>query len=182
MRRRFLAYGTVGIFTVLFGSLIFLGGSTGCYGDQCTGTVGEFGLNAGEGRLLDPNTWESNLQSSEWLSYSHQRSWFIRVKGFEGRDISQVFVYISPDKDPNVFQQGTYKQYTLASGNLAEITIAENGRPGVTPLVQVHNDTCADYYTRIVVEAYPALPDAGTPDTADTGTNQDAASDTGATE
>ncbi|WP_394831834.1 hypothetical protein LVJ94_35495 [Pendulispora rubella] len=161
---------------------MFLGGSTGCYGDQCVGSAGPFGENEGEGKLIDANTWESNSQSSEWLSYSPQRSWFIRARGFEGRDISKVSVYISPDKAPNVREEGKYKQYTLASGNLAEITVLDNGIPGVTPLIQVHNDTCADYFTRVVIEAYPALPDGGLPDTADTGTNQDASRDTGATE
>jgi len=182
MRRRFLTYGTLGIVAAILGSLTFLGASTGCYGDQCTGSAGDYGWNPGEGRLLDSDTWESNPQVSRWLEYSHQRSWFVHLPAFQGREISNVYVYISPDPDPNVSNPPQYKQYTLASGNLAEITVNFSGTPGLVPTVQVHNDTCADYYSRIVITAYPATPDAGIPNTADTGTNQDAASDTGATE
>ena len=182
MRRHFLTYTTLGGFTLLLGSLMFLGGSSGCYGDQCTGSVANYGQTPGEGRLLDPDSWESNAQVSNWLDYSHQRSWYIYLPMFQGREIGQVYTYISPDPNPNVREDGKYKQYTLASGNLAEITIFDSGQPGKTPFIQVHNDTCADYFARIVITAYPAAPDAGTPNTSDSGPTQYAARDTGATE
>jgi len=177
--RKIVGYGALGAALTLASSFAFLGGSSGCYGDQCVGDTVEFGVNDGEGALVTPDTWESSTQVSTWLKYTHQRSYFVTLRGLEGRDILDVFVYISPDDAPNVLSD-QYTQYTLAGGNLAEITIVDTNKPGIPPRVQVHNDTCADYSARIVVQLKPASPDAGAPGDGDA--SLDSSTDTGVTE
>jgi len=179
---RFFAYGTLGATLLLVGSLAILGTGTGCYGDQCIGDNVNFGDKEGEGRLVSPDIWESQPQSAtNWMSYSHQRLYTVHPRGLEGRDILQVFPYISPDTNPNEISQ-----WTLAGGNLGEIKILDTNVPGLVPTVLVKNDTCADYFIRIVIQAYPAAPptDAGTPNSGDAGpdSNLDATTDTGVTE
>ena len=42
--------------------------ASGCYGHTCDGEVTFFGKNAGEGRLLGADTWESGPIDGAWLS------------------------------------------------------------------------------------------------------------------
>ncbi|WP_394827209.1 hypothetical protein [Pendulispora albinea] len=181
---RVILFGALGstLLTLLLGAgLALVAGSAGCYGDQCVGSDLEFGDKEGEGHLVTTDIWESHAQSAKWLRYSPKRRYFLRLHGFEGRKVFRVITYVSPDESPNGPQPGT--QFTVAGGNLAEVKILETP-PGEAPRVVVANDTCADYYARFEVQAYPSGPvtDAGPPDAGDAGTgaNLDASSDTGA--
>ena len=154
--------------------------TTACQDRTCTGSFADFGRAPFQGELIDPDTWESTPQGSKWLPYPGQRSWFFFPRGLERRQIASVLVYISPVESPN----DPGGQYTVASGNVATIrTFADPADPQLlNPGVQVGNDTCADFFVRVVVRAYPAG-DAGLVDAAapaqEAGDNDDGGSDAG---
>lgn len=175
--RRALGWGSLSTMLILISSFAFVG-QTGCYGDQCIGDIQEYG-DATHGELTSPDTWESNPPNSGWLNFSHKRTFNVHLYGLEGRDIQQVLPYISPDSVPK--SDYGQSQYTLASGNLAEIQNLGTNIPGIPPTVRILNDTCADYYLRLLVIATPKAPGAAV----DAGVNDagaDAIGDTGAKE
>ena len=166
MRKRIWALS--GGFVAIALSFFVLESTSGCLGHQCDGSSDDFGEGPGEGALV-PNSrdiWESTPLASQWRNYPHQRTLNLHPHVFDGRTITQVFVYNSPDSQPNLITgpdgaaifppPGT--NFTLASGSLAEVSLFGSS------YVRVHNDTCADYFVRVVVEAAPLAPsvDAGT--------------------
>jgi hypothetical protein len=97
------------------------------------------------GRLIDPNTWESS-PITEGLLYGAQRVWDLHPRGIQGR-IYEVVPYIAASiPDP----KNDATQWVIAPGNLAEVKIVNDPND---PFVRVHNDTCAEYYLRVVVRA-----------------------------
>jgi len=170
--------GTLG--AAWLGVAIFaLVGQSGCYGDQCIGDAMDVGN--GRGRLVSEDTWESNPQDDDagWYQYRHERAFVFHPQGLEGRAILGVTPYISSDRRPNELGQG--RQFTVASGNLAEIRIDAAASPTDPPTIVVLNDTCAEYWLRIVVTAYPKT-DGGAMDAGDAGSERDSAPSDGATE
>ncbi|WP_394850174.1 hypothetical protein LZC95_22290 [Pendulispora brunnea] len=133
-------------------SAFALGSSSGCYGDQCEQS--EANVDA-PGRLIDADTWESTPVDSNWLLYSGQHTWVFHPHVLDGRDIRQVNVFISPDEFPNKDKTDTEgrHQWTQAGGNLAQITVLKKDGGNA---IYVWNNTCASYFVRIEVTAYPA--------------------------
>ena len=128
--------------------------ASGCYGRTCEGEVTFFGKNAGEGRLLGADTWESGPIDGTWLPFPKQRAWVFELRDLGGRLPAVVTPYVSAQADPTREPGGSF---AIAAGNLAEISgIASNQ-------VVVRNGTCADYFIRVVVEAAPRGPDAEAP-------------------
>jgi hypothetical protein len=132
------------------------------------------------GHQLDEWTWESGpiLQHTDddnWLEFPGQRFVQLFPNG-KDRDIGagpfpgpydEVLAYVSSDPEANAVGNN----WTLASGNLAEITVHEPepyndaGTGDHDWFVTVHNDTCAPYYLRVVVRrATPSVADAGSVD------------------
>jgi hypothetical protein len=124
------------------------GASVGCFDGSCDDQ--ESRSPAGGGRLVDANTWESSAIDGEWFRYDHRMLIAFDTTLLGPRLPDWVQVYISASKRP--LQGGSF---TLAGGNVADIAI---GGPGA---VYVKNNTCAEYYIRIVVHAPPLPPDAG---------------------
>lgn len=104
------------------------------------------------GRLFDPYTWESNPIDSGWLPFPGQREWIMTLRDAKtsariAGQVLQITAYVSSN---NVGSDGT-----LAGGNLAEVRMVTSN------VIGVRNDTCADYFVRVVVTSRP-LPDGGT--------------------
>ncbi|NOU31680.1 MAG: hypothetical protein HOO96_27580 [Polyangiaceae bacterium] len=127
------------------------GASVGCFDGSCDDQ--ESRTQPGSGRLVDADTWESGPIDGEWLRYDHRMLIAFDTSLLGTRLPDSVLVYISADKRP--LQGGSF---TIAGGNVADITI---GGPGA---VYVKNNSCAEYYIRLVVHAPPQAPDAGATD------------------
>jgi hypothetical protein len=86
--------------------------------------------------------------------------------------------FYGPNWDFDVFvgtdpQPGTTGNFTIASGNLAEIFLVADPSPSqfasematnpsaAPPSFNVTNATCAEYYLRVVIHRYPGPDDAG---------------------
>ena len=132
-----------------------------CQTKACDGTLEIFGDKPGQGQFVDVNTWQSNPNGDLWLPYPAQRTWLLippGVTGPGGRPLKYSLVYISPAINPNRIpgpNEGG-DNFTLATGNVATVTYR-------TDAVFVHNDTCSDYFVRIVLVLEDS-PDAGPPD------------------
>jgi hypothetical protein len=122
--------------------------SSACYTHNCDADVKEYGVDAGEGRMLDENTWESNAVDGPWLPFPRQRFYSFDLHQMGNRIPAIVLPYVSAQSNPKA-EGGNF---TLGSGNLTEISAADVSH------VTIHNGTCADYYLRLVVEAEPLPP------------------------
>jgi hypothetical protein len=131
--------------------------AAGCYGHNCDGDIQVFGRNPGEGQLLDPDTWQSNPVDGVWLPFPTQRLDLIELRDLGDRAPELIVPYVSAESNPHE----ALTNFTVAAGNIAELSGAEKGR------LAVRNGTCSDYYLRVVVKTSPrppvaALTDAGT--------------------
>lgn len=106
------------------------------------------------GRLLDPYTWESNPIGDGWVPYDGQTQYTMNVRDKSGATIQGRIFKITSYIATNVY--GT--DGTQTAGNLTEeIQIGP-------AQIRVWNQTCANYYVRVVVEARPESVDAGVSD------------------
>lgn len=141
MRR---AHVLVGLWAVVSAAAVF---GPGCYGRNCEGTTERVGANAGEGRMLDANTWESAPMDGDWLPFPRQRYYAFEIQALDSRVPYEVIPYVSPRVHP----AGT-SDFTIGSGNL---TLLYNPRPNG---IDVKNDSCSDYFLRLLVKV-PPLPE-----------------------
>lgn len=127
----------------------------GCYGRNCEGGVETYGADPGQGRMLDEDTWESSPQDGKWLWFPRQRTFVFDIRALSGRTPQIILPYLSAVAEPS--KTGNF---TPGGGNL---TLLSGARPNG---INVTNDTCSDYYLRLVVSAAPlppAVPDATAP-------------------
>jgi len=147
----------------------------GCQGRECESDgFKDYGYGAGEGHLVDANTWETTPNAhyadgtlANWLPFGPYHTWVIHPVGLEGRDLLLTQVYYSADPDPN----DPGNNYTTAAGNGATVGVSSDSRA-----VFVTNSTCAPTYIRVVIVADP-LPPSGP--NLDAGAAAAAASDEG---
>ncbi len=130
----------------------------GCYGRNCEGETAAYGRVPGEGRMVAPDAWESNPIDGKWLPFPRQRSWVFEMRDLGQRTPYLPEVFISGNENPSA-ENGNF---TLAGGNLAEVSSVGPGR------MTVKNDTCADYFVRVVAHA-PPNPPVVTPPIGDAG-------------
>ncbi len=134
----------------------FLPITSGCFGHQCDFSSADFGKeDGGEGDLLpgDPSTWQTTPIAGNWVPYPHNHTVVIRPYPLIGRTITNVIVYISPNQ--NADAPGS--NFTTAAGNLGEVAVFQ-GRPNDPKdpgAINVHNDTCADFFMRAVITSGP---------------------------
>jgi hypothetical protein len=149
MRKFLIGWSLAGVGAVLGGALVF---EAGCYSrDVCDGGgFVTYGSEPGQGTLATPDIWESGPQTGDWMPFPRKRNWIIHPKGLEGRGILRVTPYVSPDQNP----AKQFTQFTTGAGNLTELRIDGDN-------IWVINDTCEDFFLRVVIEAYPAPPVAG---------------------
>jgi hypothetical protein len=141
--RKLLALG--GLWLVVSAGVVL---APGCYGRNCEGDTMSFGAEPGQGDMIDVNTWESSPADSEWIAFPRQRYYIFDLRALGGRTPELVLPYIAAQKTPN---DGTGNA-TLGAGNLALILNQSSNR------VDIKNDTCSDYYIRLVVTAPPVPP------------------------
>jgi hypothetical protein len=123
-------------------------GGVACTTHQCDGDFQDFF----GGRVVDANTYETNAIDEPWLDYPGQRSYLIHFPIDFGRPPLWTDTYVATD--PNANAPGN--QWAQTAGNLAEMGVASS------TAIFVHNDTCADYYLRVVVHFPPVeATDAG---------------------
>ncbi len=127
--------------------------ASGCYGRNCEGITTFYGRIPGEGRLLTPDTWESSPVDGTWLDFPQQRAWIFDLQALGDREPQIIIPYVSAQQSP-LAEDGNF---TIAGGNLAEISAARRGA------VIIKNGTCADYYLRLVVTTAPRTPNASFP-------------------
>lgn len=143
--------GRIAAFAVLW--LGLSGGillAPGCYGRNCEGDTETFGDEPGEGRLVDENTWESSPSDGDWLSFPRQRVYSFNIPALGGRTPHLPHALISANPAPN--KQGA--DFTSGAGTPA-LFFAQ--RPNG---INVKNDTCSDYFLRLVLEVPPLPPAA----------------------
>lgn len=139
--------------------------ASGCFGHNCDGDTQTYGHEPGQGHMVDANQWESTTIDGEWFSFSRQRTVIFELKGLEGRTPNVILPYISAEPFP--VRDGNW---TLGFGNLTE-------QSGVGPArVVVRNNSCSDFFIRLVVTAPPQ------PTEADSGPPTDASVEGSATD
>ncbi len=141
----------VSLWTVVMASAALF---AACFPHTCEGDFVVYGRNANEGRLLNADTWESTPIDGPWLDFRAQRVYVFDLHDLGVDRLPEIVTpYVSAQKDP-LHEGGNF---TVAAGNLTEISGAERGK------VTLKNDTCADYFLRVVVQATPRAPagDAG---------------------
>jgi hypothetical protein len=121
--------------------------SPGCYGRNCEGGLQVYGADAGQGRMLSSDMWESAPADGQWLWFPRQQYYVFDIAALNGRTPQLVVPYLSAQPEPN--KGGNF---TIGGGNLALLSNAQPNR------VDVRNDTCSDYYLRLVVFASPLPP------------------------
>lgn len=123
----------------------------GCYGHNCDHSEATFGVEAGEGHMVTEDIWESNAYNEPWLPYPRQRFYFFNVAAWGGRAPLIKTPYLSANSMQN---QGGANNI-IGAGNIAEMF-------GEGPnTLNINNDTCSDYYLRLVVQLPPFPPEAG---------------------
>ncbi|AKV00031.1 hypothetical protein AKJ09_06694 [Labilithrix luteola] len=124
----------------------------GCYGHNCDGEIVQYGAVAGQGHLLNVDTWESNPIDGPWLPFPKQRMYQFDLRALGNRPPQIILPYLSAQSDP----LHEFGNFTIGGGNLTELSGATNG------VLTVKNGTCADYFLRVVVQAAP-VPTAPVP-------------------
>jgi hypothetical protein len=127
----------------------------GCYGRNCEGDFQIFGIDGGQGHMVDTNTWESNAYDEAWLPFPRQRGYGFDITALGGRRPINVTPWLSA----NELQNQSGANAVIGAGNIAEtLNWRNNG-------IDIRNDTCSDYYLRLVVEV-PDMPPAAPTSTA----------------
>lgn len=132
--------------------------STACATHACDGSlVDENQLDPSGrylvGKMIDDDTWESNGLDEPWLEFPAQRAYIFHTPLLVGRVPLEMLAYVSTVDNPNAGPDN----YALASGNLAEF-LNNHG-----DYFLVKNDTCGQYFVRVVVRVAHASADAGAP-------------------
>lgn len=144
MARRRLAV-LAGLWILVSGAIFSM---QGCYGRICEPSLQFFGTKAGEGRMIDENTWESAPVDGPWLHFPGARTWVFDIPALGGRKPDVVIPYVSAVAEHTKSGQSS----TIGSGNIAELYGTSLDH------VDVRNGTCAEYYLRVVVVAAPFPP------------------------
>jgi hypothetical protein len=139
--RRLLALG--GLWLAVSGAVVF---APGCYGNNCNGQLVSFGAEPGQGHLVDETTWESNAPDQAFLPFPRQQYYIFDMRALGGRTPTTVLPYIAAQANP------VGGNFTLGAGNLA---LLFNDGPN---RVDVKNDSCSDYFLRLVVTVPPLPP------------------------
>ncbi len=117
----------------------------------------------------DPNIWESGTVEGPWVPYQHQQTLFVEFRNAAPRPVEQIDVYISNAEAP----YDTNDIFAIATGNVAELQWV--GSAGIN----IRNNTCQDYFARVVVTFAANAADASAPLDAAADAAQDAPADAG---
>jgi hypothetical protein len=144
-----VACATGGLAMPIAATPVLLAG-TSCAGNDCQGDVQTFAKCGGELAGGDPDVWESGPVTGTYLDFHGERTWVFNPIGWMGsREPYGYEAYLSLDPNPDPDGGG----FSNPAGNLAEYTVtAVSGGYQVSVL----NDTCAQYYLRLVLQYAPA--------------------------
>ena len=155
---------TIGFVTLPAFALVPLAAATnGCFGRECDAVYSI--TQPLDGYLIDEDTWESNPMSGDWMEFGGQQYWTIQLGKLGNREPDWIVGYISNQQKAVVLDANGNKilrAFTPAGGNVFELSNSSSAS------ITVHNNTCAQYYLRVVIHATPRKPslDAGS-DTGD---------------
>ncbi len=132
--------------------------SAGCAGSDCASDAATWG-SCSEGERIDVNTWESGpLTGKPWLDFHGERTWVLDPTPWMGaREPVGFQAYLSLDPTP-VTDGGS--GFAEPAGNLAILTPVQQSDGSWK--VKVLNDTCAQYYLRVVLTYAAPSGDGGT--------------------
>ena len=138
--------------------------TTACFGRECDAVVST--TQPLDGYLIDEDTWESNPMSGDWMEFGGQQYWTIPLGKLGYREPDWIVGYISSQQKHIVLDANGNKivrTFTTAGGNVFELSNVNNLS------ITVHNNTCAQYFLRVVIHARPSKPslDAGTDSSTD---------------
>jgi hypothetical protein len=117
--------------------------ATGCAGDDCAGTSASWG-SCTQGERVDDYTWESGPVDGTYLDFHGGNNWLLDPSAAMGKRAPVGFsAFLS--LDPNPYAPNA-SGFAPSAGNLTEF------HPAANPWqVNVLNDTCAQYYLRVVL-------------------------------
>lgn len=151
----------------LFAALAVIAAVTpGCFGRECDGGYVEYGNHPGEGSFIDGDTWQSTPLDGPWLNFPAQRTYGIIIGDWavQKRQFYSQLASVSADLEPNKQPACTNgvcdpeTNWAPGAGNIAQFSYARAG------FIKITNNTCAQFYLRLVLKAYPVPPapaDAG---------------------
>jgi hypothetical protein len=120
--------------------------ATGCAGDDCAGSSETWG-SCTQGERVDDYTWESGPVDSAYLDFHGGTNWLLDPSAVMGKRAPVGFeAFLSLGPSPYAPDGGGFAP---SAGNLTEFHPADNPWQ-----VSVLNDTCAQYYLRVVL-TYP---------------------------
>jgi hypothetical protein len=141
--------------TLLAGALLALG-SSACE-DQgiCAPSSAGWGFMPGQGDLLDSQDWESTPLTGTWIPYPHMVGLTLFYGGFFPECLaSDPQSWISASPSPATTPGGQF----VEGGSNSNEWLPTN-MPGI---ITIFNNSCADYYIRIVIHCPPnPIMDAG---------------------
>lgn len=152
------AVGALGLPVAVTPAVPLLATQAGCAGSDCDSDTATWG-SCTQGERLDANTWESGrVTGQSWLDFHGERTWLLDPTPWMGTRQPTTFeVDLALDPLPNADGGGGFAPGT---GNDAEVTLVQVAGGWK---VQLLNDTCAQYYLRVVLHYEPA--DGGTTST-----------------
>ena len=116
--------------------------SQGCVDRRCEPAAPLF-INA---RAVGDTRFETVSITEEWADFSHQRMLVIKLPSGVSKGVTSVLAYVSPTALPT---SDPYASFALAAGNLAVVSV------DAPDTIRVRNDTCADYFARVVIDIEP---------------------------
>jgi hypothetical protein len=123
----------------------------------------------------DGHVWESSAIRAPWIAFPAQRAYQFLVPFPRNTRPTSIEAYVS------VTEMADDDQWVNAAGNLAEVSYVTRAESDLGFWVKVHNDTCANYYLRVVVRGEVFDSDAGDAGAPDAGADvpSDASADAG---
>lgn len=107
------------------------------------------------GRLVTPTKWESGALGGKWIFFPRASGIEMDPRGADGARIkgslTNMTAWISVCDTPSTFGCN----FAVAGGNNAIFYVTERGT------IYVKNDTCQDFYVRVVAESDGTNPEAG---------------------
>jgi hypothetical protein len=115
----------------------------GCAGDDCDADTQTWG-SCTQGDSPDPITWESGPICGQYLDFHGERTWMFDPSPWMGsREL--ISVTATPSLVP--YPCGDGGEFGMSAGNLAEVMPIKVGNKWKFTVL---NDTCAQYYLRVV--------------------------------
>jgi hypothetical protein len=101
------------------------------------------------GHAVGDDAWETNAVADPWVSFPGQSELGLHFPMFADREIVSMVPYVSFDQNPMDPAGQGIPNWSIGSGNNTEF---RDSTPGY---LIVRNDTCTQFYLRVVLEFGP---------------------------